>query len=104
MSYAFAEETDTETTTVPPLKSTPETYPYGKRHESSGVRLSEYQALSIPSFVLVIILIVFLAFVGFVIYKIFDSQAEKERKRLEKQKLKEEKKNKGSTKGSRKSD
>jgi len=85
------------------LKTAPESYPYGKpKAATDGVKLSEFQSLAVPSYILGVIFVLFIGVVAYVVYLIFDSQNEKEKKKAEKQKLKEEKKVKKS--GSKKAD
>jgi len=100
-------ETATSSTETPagserpaiPLKTSPESYPYGKPKIAEGaVKLSEYQSLAIPSSVLLIIFTVFVAGLSYIVYLIFQSVGAKDRKKQEKIKAKEEKKVKRASK------
>lgn len=105
LSFASLVLGDVETEPRRP-KVDPASYPYGKPKEAIGAKISEFQALAVPTWLLIVVMLVFVAGAGAIIYKIFDSESQKVVKEQEKLAAREEKRAakalKGSKKGSKK--
>jgi len=74
-------------------------YPYVKQ-QTVGVDLGRNQGFALPPALLFVVLLVFLGVVAFVVYKIFDMQGERARRKQERKDAKQQKGKKSSKKGS----